>query len=240
MVLTQSFFYFTHLSFSFFPGKDNSIHNCWKHLSWGLSTHIYLENVLISVIIDTAIWTNKATDRCWTLKKAICVKRVMTHNFCHLTFIKFSVVPHWQEIRLLKMVFLYQTKIFWELCFKRWNLASKGKLLLLKIKMVIHRHSYVGCKECLWHFRHMFNFQLHNEFILSLFIYSSFEGQKREVINKWQRSKTDVSWAMILCVIQPPAGMSEALSRMLHKNLVLKDNGERNVKWKEYIIPQQD
>lgn len=45
---------------------------------------------------------------------------------------------------------------------------------------------------------------------------------------------------MILCVIQPPAGMSEALSRMLHKNLVLKDNGKRNIKWKEYIIPQKD
>lgn len=33
-------------------------------------------------------------------KKPICAQRVMTYIFCHLTIIKFPVVPLWQEIRL--------------------------------------------------------------------------------------------------------------------------------------------
>lgn len=82
----------------------------------------------------------------------------------------------------------------------------------------------------------MFNFQLHNEFILSLFIYSLFEGQKQEVIHKWQGSKTGVSKAMLLCVIQPPAGMSGVHSRTLYKNSSLKDNVKTSLKWKELHV----
>lgn len=40
---------------------------------------------------------------------------------------------------------------------------------------------------------------------------------------------------MILCVIQHPAGMSAALSRMLHKNSALGDNEKINLKWKASI-----
>ena len=80
-----------------------------------------------------------------TRKKAICAE--LWHIFLSFNYHKIPSGTTLAGNKILKYVVSIYKKIV-EMCFKPYNLASKERCLLLKIKMVIYRQSYIGCKEC--------------------------------------------------------------------------------------------